>query len=71
MNEDDIKDFDDFFRAYKYQSAITCPGITNWISYSKEKLNEKIEILTAELREKTMSLIEIYNQNIVPTIIRR
>ena len=64
MNEDDIATFDEFFRTHKYQSAITCPGIVNWISYSKERLNEEIEILSAELREKTMSLVEIYNQNI-------
>jgi hypothetical protein len=61
MNEDDITAFDEFFRKNKYQSAITCPGIINRINFPKEKLNEKIEILSAELREKTMSLIKIYD----------
>jgi len=66
MDEYDIAAFNEFFRTHKYQSAITCPGIVNWISYSKERLNEETESLAEELREKTMSLIEIYNQNIVP-----
>jgi hypothetical protein len=65
MNEDDIVAFDKFFREHKYQSAITCPGIVNWISFPKERLNEKTETLSAELREKTTSLIEIYNQNAI------
>jgi len=65
MNNYDIEYFDSFFRTHKYQSAITCPGLINWISYPKERLNEKTEILSAELREKTMSLIEIYNQNVL------
>ena len=67
MDDRDITEFNGYFRTHKYQSAITCPGIINRISYSKEKLNEDIGILAAELREKMISLVEIYNQNYVPT----
>jgi len=62
MNDNDIEYFDEFFRTHNYQSAITCPGIVNWVCYSKEKLNEQTEI-SEELREKAISLIEIYKQN--------
>jgi hypothetical protein len=58
MNGEDHKNFDEFFRTHKYQSAITCPGIEMWISYSKDRLND-IESLSTELREKTMEFIKI------------
>jgi len=64
MDVDDIAVFDEYFRTHKNQSAITCPGIANWISYPKARLHEETEILSAELKNKTMSLIEIYNHNI-------
>jgi hypothetical protein len=67
MDERDIEDFDKFFRTHKYKSVITCPGIFNRISYSKERLNEDIEMLAAELNEKKKSLIEIYDQSYAPT----
>jgi hypothetical protein len=60
MDEEDITKFNDFFRRNKYQSATTCPGIINQVSYSKERLNEDIETLAGELKEKLMSLLEIY-----------
>lgn len=58
MNEEDNKKFDEYFRPY--QSAITCPGIVMWISYSKDRLND-IESLSTELREKTMEFVNILN----------
>jgi hypothetical protein len=64
-NRDDIERFNEYFRTHKYQSAITCPGIVNRISYSKERLND-IETLAAELNEKKRKLIEIYRQDYVP-----
>jgi hypothetical protein len=64
MDQRDISAFDEFFRTHEYQSAITCPGIINWLSFSKERLHEESEALAAELRDKTMSLIEIYDHNI-------
>jgi hypothetical protein len=67
MDEHDIEDFDRFFRTHKYKSVITCPGIFNRISYSKERLNEDIELLAAELNEKKKSLIEIYDRSYAPT----
>jgi len=39
---------------------LRCPGIVNRISYSKERLSEDTESLAAELKEKMMSLVEIY-----------
>jgi hypothetical protein len=60
MDDRDIADFNEYFRTRKYQSVITCPGIVNRISYSKERLNEDIESLAAELKEKMMFLAEIY-----------
>lgn len=67
MDDRDFTDFHEYFRTHKYQSAITCPGIINRISYSKEKLDEDIGILATELKEKMISLVEIYSQNYVPT----
>jgi hypothetical protein len=67
MDDRDIAAFNEYFRTHKYQSAITCPGIINRISYSKERLNEDVEILATELKEKMMSLDEIYSQNYVST----
>ena len=63
MDDRDIADFNEYFRTHKYQSAITCPGIINRMSYSKDRLNEDIDFLAAELKEKMMSLDEIYSQN--------
>ena len=60
MDDADITKFNDFFRRNKYQSATTCPGIINQVSYSKERLNENIETLAGELKEKLLSLLEIY-----------
>ncbi|MFZ4854918.1 MAG: GIY-YIG nuclease family protein [Desulfuromonadaceae bacterium] len=60
MNEGDINEFNEFFRTHKYQSAITCPGIVVWISYSKDRLSD-VETLSTELREKTMEFIKILN----------
>jgi hypothetical protein len=60
MDDRDIAAFNEYFRTHKYQSAITCPGIVNRISYSKERLNEDTESLAAELKEKMMSLVQIY-----------
>ena len=67
MDDRDIAAFNEYFRTHKYQSVITCPGIINRISYSKERLNEDVEILATELKEKMMSLDEIYSQNYVST----
>ena len=39
MDNLDIANFNEFFRAHNYQSMITCPGITNRISYPKERLD--------------------------------
>ena len=52
MDDRDIAAFNEYFRTHKYQSAITCPGIVNHISYSRKRLNEDIESLAAELKEK-------------------
>ena len=60
MNDRDVADFNEYFRTHKYQSAITCPGIINRISYPKERLDEDTKILAAELKDKVMSLVEIY-----------
>ena len=68
MDDRDIAAFNEYFRTHNYQSAITCPGIINRISYSKERLNENTESLAAELKEKMMALDEIYSQNYVPTV---
>jgi hypothetical protein len=60
MNNTDIAGFNEYFRVYKYQSVITCPGIINIISHPIERLKEDTKILAAELKEKTMLLFEIY-----------
>jgi hypothetical protein len=60
MDDRDIAAFNEYFRTHKYQSAITCPGIFNRISYSKERLNDNTESLAAEVKETMMSLVEIY-----------
>ena len=39
MNDRDVASFNEYFRTHKYQSAITCPGIINRVSYPKERLN--------------------------------
>jgi len=62
MDDRDIAGFNEYFRTHKYQSAITCPGITNRISHSKERLNEDFEVLAAELKGRMMSLVELYEQ---------
>jgi hypothetical protein len=61
MNDMDVARFNKYFKTNKYQSAITCPGIINWISYPLERLNEDTRVLAAELKEKLKLLLEIYN----------
>lgn len=61
MNDMDIARFNKYFRTNKYQSAITCPGIINKISYPIERLNENTRVLAAELKEKLKLLLDIYN----------
>jgi hypothetical protein len=60
MNDVDVASFNEYFRTNKYQSAITCPGLINRISYPIERLDEDAKVLAAELKEKMKLLVEIY-----------
>lgn len=63
MDDQDVADFIAYFRTHTYQSVITCPGIINRMTYSKDRLDENIDSLAAEIKEKMMLLVEIYDQN--------
>jgi hypothetical protein len=67
MNNRDIENFTEYFRTHNYQSAITCPAIINRINYPKERLNEDVENLAAQLKEKIIAIHRVYSQNYVST----
>jgi hypothetical protein len=63
MDDLDIEKFNEFFRTNNYQSIITCPGIINRINYPKERLNEDVESLAVELKEKMNGFLATLNND--------